>query len=99
MGVGDLSSNYLIGLPILKPTLGVANNDPVDLEILELLGSNLSGICSLTGLTHVLTSDLDVVPGECLDSRNMNADRCNHDLKLARVVLQFVQMVVDEIFH
>mmetsp|Transcript_1558 Transcript_1558/g.4757 ORF Transcript_1558/g.4757 Transcript_1558/m.4757 type:complete len:248 (-) Transcript_1558:183-926(-) len=58
----DLHRAGLVVLPVLGPALGVADDGPVDADVLELPGADLACERALCGLGDVLSADCDGPP-------------------------------------
>ena len=96
LGLGDLAGDHGVGLAVERAALGVADEDPVDVEVLQLLTRDLAGVSTLASLAHVLTSHLDVGVQQGLDGGDVHRDGRDEHLHLALVEGGLVEHLVDE---
>lgn len=78
--VFGLGGNNLVGLANDGSSLGVAQDDPVDVVVLELGNGDLAGEGTVRLVEDVLGSDLDVVLDGLLDERKVEGGRRDDDL-------------------
>lgn len=60
LGSGNLGGDCLVGFTVLGSSLGVADKDPLDIEVFKLLTADFSGEGTVWCGAHVLAGDLDV---------------------------------------
>lgn len=60
LGSGNLGGDGLVGFAVLDSSLRVADEDPLDIEIFELLTADLSSEGTVGCGAHVLGADLNV---------------------------------------
>ena len=77
----------------------MTDDDPADIEVLQLVTTNLSGEGTLAGLAHVLASYLDVLIEEGFDRCDVDADWSNDDFHSKLVELRFVKNILDQVFE
>ena len=94
----NLGSNLLVCLIKESAPLGVSDDDPLKIEVLELLSTDFSGEGTVAGLAHVLAGNLDFIVEQGLDRSDMDADWSNNDFKLGLVEVSLVEDIVDEVF-
>ena len=76
-----LGNNKLISFVEICSSFGVSENGPLNSEVFEMGGTDLSGICSEFVVRAVLGSHLDVFIGEPLvDNWDMKGDGCDNDI-------------------
>mmetsp|Transcript_79291 Transcript_79291/g.256326 ORF Transcript_79291/g.256326 Transcript_79291/m.256326 type:complete len:397 (-) Transcript_79291:80-1270(-) len=82
----DLRRGDRIGLPELRPALGVADEGPLDARVLELSGADFAREGSFGRGRNVLRSDLDGgFPQELRDEVDMRRNGANDNLDLVAV--------------
>lgn len=79
-GVLGLVGDDLVGLAEDGSSLGVTQDGPVDVAILELGDGDLSGVSAVGLVEDVLGSDLDVVLDGLLDEREVESGRGDDNL-------------------
>lgn len=79
-GVLGLVGDDLVGLAEDGSSLGVAQDGPVDVAVLELGDGDLAGVSAVGLVEDVLGSDLDVVLDGLLDEREVESGRGDDNL-------------------
>ena len=80
-----LQGNSLVGLSVDVPPLGVAGESPVDVDLLEHLQRNLSGVGSISRERNVLGADVDLASSEFLQVLKQKDGWADQDLDLLGV--------------
>ena len=82
LGLGNLVGDHDVCLAVKHAALRVADEDPVDVEVFQLLSRDLAGFSTLASLANVLTSHLDIRVQHRLDGGDVNRHRCDEYLYL-----------------
>ena len=96
---GNLGSDGLIGLIENVSSFRMANDDPVDFKVLELVCADLACKRSLALWAHVLWGDLNIFIYQGLNQRYVHADRSNHNSDVVGIELGLVEHVVYQILN
>lgn len=83
-GVLSLGGDNSVGLSEDSAALRVAQDGPVDVAVLELVGRDLAGEGAVGLVEDVLGGDFDALLGAVLDEVEVQGGRSNHDLYCAR---------------
>lgn len=95
--VGGLEGDGLVGLLEDGAALGVAEDGPVDVEVLELLDGDLAGVGAVGLVEDVLGGDLDVVLDALADEGEVEGGRGDDNLNVGVEggVVQVVDNLLD----
>ena len=77
----------------------MTDNDPVDIEVVELFTTNLPSESTLACLTNVLTGYLYIFIEQRLYRSNMNAHGSDYYFHSRLVELSFVENVLYQVFN
>jgi len=75
----------------------VTDNDPLYVEVLQLIAADLSGEGTLASLADVLTGDLDVLIEESLYRSDVNTHWSNYDFKFGLIKLSLVENILNQV--
>lgn len=97
LSLRDLGSDQFIGLTVVSSSLRVTDNDPVDIEIFQLVSADFTGESTLSASAHVLTGNLDLSVEQSLHGSDMNGDRSDDNFELIIAEGSLVEDIVDKI--
>jgi hypothetical protein len=97
LGLKNFSVDDFIGLLENNSPFRVTDDNPLDIEIFELLSGDLTGVDGV--MTHILGGHKHVLVQKGLYRSDVDADRSHDHLKSLLVKLSSIQNIVNEIFH
>jgi len=98
LGSGNLGGDIQVGFIVFGSSLGVADEDPVDTEVFNLLSADFSGEGAEGCGAHVLAGDFNIVFQNGSDCRDVDIGWGNNNFNFSGVKFCLVEDVSDELF-
>lgn len=98
LGSGNLGGDIQVGFIVLGSSLGVADEDPVDTEVFNLLSADFSGEGAEGCGAHVLAGDFNIIFQNGFDCRDVDIGWGNNNINFGGVEFSLIEDVSDELF-
>mmetsp|Transcript_15471 Transcript_15471/g.36809 ORF Transcript_15471/g.36809 Transcript_15471/m.36809 type:complete len:295 (+) Transcript_15471:690-1574(+) len=92
-------SDDLVCLAVVLSSLRVADERPFETEILDMIHSDLSGVCAHAGLGHVLGADLEASLELLLDHVDVERHGSYHHIDLLGVEFGLVECLTEGLYR